>query len=89
MYGMEDYIQTRLSDGVAALKPGEADTILIAGWAADWSNIFWRAGESSVSRHMGWFAAAVRASEGAAFSDGERLCHREKRWSWRMENITP
>ena len=31
MYGMEDYIQTRLSDGVAALKPGEADTILIAG----------------------------------------------------------
>ena len=31
MYGMEDYIQTRLSDGVAALKPGEADAILIAG----------------------------------------------------------
>ena len=31
MYGMEDYIQTRLSDGVAALKPGETDTILIAG----------------------------------------------------------
>ena len=30
MYGMEDYIQTRLSDGVAALKPGEADTILIS-----------------------------------------------------------
>ena len=47
MYGMEDYIQTRLSDGVAALKPGEAD----------WSNIFWRAGESSVSRHMGWFCS--------------------------------
>ena len=44
MYGMEDYIQTRLSDGVAALKPGEADTIL-------------RAGESSVSRHMGWFCS--------------------------------
>lgn len=30
-YGMGDYIQTRLSDGVAALAPGEADTILIAG----------------------------------------------------------
>ena len=31
MYGMGDYIQTRLSDGVAALSEGEADTILIAG----------------------------------------------------------
>ena len=31
MYGMEDYIQTRLSDGVAASKPDEVDTILVAG----------------------------------------------------------
>lgn len=31
LYGMTDYIETRLSDGVAALHPGEADTILIAG----------------------------------------------------------
>lgn len=30
-YGMESYIQTRLSDGVAALEMGEADSILIAG----------------------------------------------------------
>lgn len=30
-YGLEDYIETRLSDGVAALDPGEADVILIAG----------------------------------------------------------
>jgi tRNA (adenine22-N1)-methyltransferase len=30
-YGMDGYIQTRLSDGVAALEPGEADSILIAG----------------------------------------------------------
>lgn len=30
-YGMGDYIQTRLSDGVSALSPGEADVILIAG----------------------------------------------------------
>lgn len=29
--GLGAYIETRLSDGVAALKPGEADTILIAG----------------------------------------------------------
>lgn len=31
LYGMGDYIQTRLSDGVAALTQGEADTILVAG----------------------------------------------------------
>ncbi|MGN0349445.1 MAG: tRNA (adenine(22)-N(1))-methyltransferase [Roseburia sp.] len=29
--GMDAYIETRLSDGVAALRPGEADTILLAG----------------------------------------------------------
>lgn len=31
MYGMEDKIETRLSDGVAALAPGEADCVVIAG----------------------------------------------------------
>ncbi len=30
-YGLEAYIETRLSDGLAALQPGEADTVLIAG----------------------------------------------------------
>ena len=31
IYGLKDYIETRLSDGVAALVPGEVDTVLIAG----------------------------------------------------------
>mgnify|MGYP003300055294 FL=1 len=31
MYGLKDYIETRLSDGVAALTPGEVDTVLVAG----------------------------------------------------------
>ena len=31
LYGLKDYIETRLSDGVAALTPGEADSILVAG----------------------------------------------------------
>lgn len=30
-YGMEQYIETRLSDGVAGLQPHEVDSILIAG----------------------------------------------------------
>jgi len=29
--GMKDAIETRLSDGLAALKPGEADSVVIAG----------------------------------------------------------
>ena len=29
--GLEDRIETRLSDGLAALRPGEADTVIIAG----------------------------------------------------------
>ena len=29
--GLEAYIETRLSDGVAALEAGEADTVLCAG----------------------------------------------------------
>lgn len=31
VYGLKDYIETRLSDGVAALTPGEVDSILVAG----------------------------------------------------------
>ena len=31
LYGLQAYIQTRLSDGVAALKPGEVEVVLIAG----------------------------------------------------------
>ena len=30
-YGMENYIKTRLSDGLKELKPGEGDTLVIAG----------------------------------------------------------
>ena len=30
-FGLEEYIQTRLSDGLAALKAGEGDTLVIAG----------------------------------------------------------
>lgn len=34
-YHLEDYIETRLSDGVERLKVGEVDTILIAGMGGD------------------------------------------------------
>ena len=78
MYGMEDYIQTRLSDGVAALKPDEVDTILVAGMGGGLVMHILESGRAICEQAHG-FAAAVRASEGAAFSDGERLCHGEGR----------
>lgn len=31
LYGLDNYIEIRLSDGVAALTPGEVDTVLVAG----------------------------------------------------------
>lgn len=31
LYGLEDKVETRLSDGMSALKAGEADTVVIAG----------------------------------------------------------
>ncbi|MCI5857378.1 MAG: class I SAM-dependent methyltransferase [Agathobacter sp.] len=34
-YGLTGQIETRLSDGVAALKPGEADSIVIAGMGGE------------------------------------------------------
>lgn len=34
-YGLEERIETRLSDGVAALAPGEADSIAVAGMGGE------------------------------------------------------
>lgn len=34
-YGLEDRIETRLSDGVSKLNPGEADTVVIAGMGGE------------------------------------------------------
>ena len=31
MHGLQDQVELRLADGLAALKPGEADTVVIAG----------------------------------------------------------
>lgn len=35
MYGLEDRIKTRLSDGLKALSPGEADTVIMAGMGGE------------------------------------------------------
>ena len=35
MYGLTEKIETRLSDGLQALQPGEADTVIIAGMGGE------------------------------------------------------
>ncbi len=35
-YGLDAYIETRLSDGLEALKPGEGDTLVIRNAALSW-----------------------------------------------------
>lgn len=45
-FGLEDYIETRLSDGTEALQPGEADTILIAGMGGGLTIHILEAGEA-------------------------------------------
>ena len=50
LYGLQAYIQTRLSDGVAALKPGEVEAVLIAGMGGGLvMHILKRRGKKSVS----------------------------------------
>lgn len=43
-YGLDTYIETRLSDGLEKLKPGEADTVLIAGMGGQLTRRILRAG---------------------------------------------
>lgn len=51
-YGVEDVIETRLSDGLKELKQGEADTIVIAGMGGILINSILKAGEK-VARSAG------------------------------------
>lgn len=44
LYSLEDRIEMRLSDGLTALKPGEADTIIIAGMGGTLTTLILQAG---------------------------------------------
>ena len=44
--GLSGRIQTRLSDGLKKLAPGEADTVVIAGMES-WRYIYWRRADTS------------------------------------------
>lgn len=44
LYGLNDRIEMRLSDGLQALKPGEVDTIIIAGMGGTLTTLILQAG---------------------------------------------
>lgn len=49
LYGLEDKIETRLSDGVSELRSGEADTVVIAGMGGALTVNILREGEEILS----------------------------------------
>lgn len=46
LYGLEDRITTRLSDGLEQLRPGEADSVIISGMGGTLTTIILSAGEA-------------------------------------------
>ncbi len=66
--GLREYIQTRLSDGVQALKPGEADTLIIAGMGEVWYRRFsGTAKKSSAVYRNSFFSPSQRSARYDSF----------------------
>ena len=75
-FGLSDYIETRLSDGVAALGTGEADT-LIWGHGRQTDQTDHGRGEGKDPANEGGHpAAAVGNSDGKRISAERRICCR-------------
>ena len=60
-FGCSDRIETRLSDGLAMLKPGEADTVIIAGMGTSECQRMYpaaavRSGQSPAVSASAWFS---------------------------------
>ena len=64
-FGCSDRIETRLSDGLAMLKPGEADTVIIAGMGG---LLTIRILEGTSECQRMYPAAAVRSGQSPAVS---------------------
>ena len=58
-YGLEQYIETRLSDGLEKLEAGEADTLVIAGMGGPLMERILTDGEDSPGKSPGDDPAAT------------------------------
>ncbi len=95
-HGMEDYIETRLSDGMAALHPGEADTLICAGMGARLIQRILRQGMETALAMQEWVLqpqsepALLRAyvrELGYAIADERMVCEEGKYYP--VIKITP
>ena len=59
-WGLENYIDTRLSDGVKALKPNEVQSIVIAGMGGPLMENSYRRKRGSANSNRTGFTASVR-----------------------------
>lgn len=87
-YGLGEYITTRLSDGVRALKPNEADAVVIAGMGGALMEKIIEEGEETLksvsylilSHSLNWHISA-------GFFTKKDIVSSRKKWSWKMANI--
>lgn len=71
-------IETRLSDGLHMLQPGEADRIVIAGMGGPLMQRILEEGEARRARcRAAYSLSTVRAAGIPALSDGESLLYSE------------
>ena len=76
-YGLDAYIETRLSDGLEALKPGEGDTLVIAGMGGPLMERILTDG-AEVREISPIFADLSEKSAGRS---------QRRRWFWRMASF--
>ena len=75
LYGLQAYIQTRLSDGVAALKPGEVEAVLIAGMGGGLVMHILKTGKKSASLRKNSSCSHSPRSRMSVNFTGRRICH--------------
>ena len=86
-YGLDEYIQTRLSDGLEALKPGEGDTLVIAGMGGPLMEGFLLRGQGQGELSGNDPAASVRYPPFSQICQKNRLADHRGEWFWRMASF--
>ena len=88
-YGLDAYIETRLSDGLEALKPGEGDTLVIAGMGGPLMERILTDG-AEVRESLSGNESCSLSQISPIFADlSEKSAGRSqrRRWFWRMASF--
>lgn len=89
MAGLENRIETRLSDGLEKLSPGEAEAVVIAGMGGELMIHILEQGRHMWDSVGQWIPVApVGDPENAEMALGQRVSRwKKKRWSLRTGNF--